>query len=104
MIEYGTDLAIELPSGYCALLMPRSSIGKNTTLALANSCGLLDSDYRGEIKFQFRELADAHGLKYKIGDRIGQILIIKNEDIEFQEVNELSNSERGTGGFGSSGR
>lgn len=101
--EYSTGLAIQLEPGYCALLIPRSSISSNTSLVLANSVGLLDSDYRGEIKFRFKNIMFGAGKKYKVGEKIGQILIIPYPKIKLEEVDELESTERGSGGFGSTG-
>lgn len=109
---FGTGLAIEIPKGYFADLAPRSSVSK-CNLILANSIGKIDSDYRGELilKFkpiaylfqgeEFSELSIDHPKDYDIGDRIAQIIILPYPKIEFVEVDELSNSERGNGGFGS---
>jgi dUTP pyrophosphatase len=100
MVTYGTGLAIEIPEGYMGLLFPRSSVSK-TTLSLSNSVGLLDSGYRGEVMFKYRYPEE--GLVYDIGDRVGQIVILPYPSIEFEEVEELTVTERGEGGFGSSG-
>jgi len=103
-ITYGTGLAIEIPEGYVGLIFPRSSISK-TYLDLSNSVGVIDSGYRGEILFKFRIDAGARPNKecYKVGDRIGQLIIIPYPKIEFEEVTELSQTDRNTNGFGSSG-
>ena len=98
-IEYGTGIAVEIPKGYCGLLFPRSSIS-DTGLILANSVGLIDSGYRGEIKLRFKYIMDTR--HYEIGDRIGQLVIMKLHNIQIEEVNELASSERGEKGFGSS--
>lgn len=100
--KYRTGVRMEIPEGYVGLIFPRSSIHK-TTLRLSNSVGVIDSDYRGEISFIFDEAKIAQRL-YQEGDRIGQVLIIKNEEIGFQQVEELSDSARGEGGFGHTGR
>ena len=97
-IEYGTDLAIEIPPGYMGLIFPRSSIS-NTSMSLANSIGLIDSAYRGEIKIRMRYGA----FNYKTGDRIAQLVIMPRPCISLVEVDELDDTERGSGGFGSSG-
>jgi dUTP pyrophosphatase len=97
-LEYGTGLAIEIPEGHVGLLFPRSSIS-NSGLILTNSVGVIDSGYRGEIKFRFKHILDTSF--YKVGDRIGQIMILPYPQIEFEEVQELSSTERGEGGFGS---
>ena len=96
-IEYGTSLSIEIPDGYVGLVFPRSSISK-TSLSLANSVGVIDSGYRGEVKLRFKHMGDD---QYEIGERVGQIMILPFPQIEFIESLELSESERGTGGFGS---
>lgn len=106
-IVYRTGLAFEIPIGYVGLLFPRSSNAK-TDLSLTNSVGVLDSGYRGEVMFKFRNITCGccvanHDKEYKIGDRIGQIIIMPYPQIEFQEVYELSETERGQGGYGSTG-
>ena len=102
-VIYSTGLAIEVPPGHVCLLFPRSSI-RNYELTLTNSVGVLDSEYRGEITFTFLKTDGKHSKKYQIGDRIGQMLIIPYPHIEFELVNELSESERGEGGHGSTGK
>ena len=90
---------MEIPVGYVGLLFPRSSIS-NYDLTLSNSVGVVDSGYRGNIKFRFKQTSD---LTYYIGDRIVQIIIIPHPHIQFVEVDELSDSERGSGGYGHTG-
>jgi dUTP pyrophosphatase len=99
IITYGTGLAMEIPEGYVGLIYPRSSIYK-TDLILSNHVGVVDSGYRGEIMFKFRK---TNYKEYEIGERIGQIIIIPYPQVNFQEVDELDDTERGDGGFGSSG-
>lgn len=104
MIEYGTGLAVEIPEGYVGLLFPRSSLSKYDLL-LSNHVGVVDSGYRGEIKLKFRKLSFT-GLGpnyYEIGDRIGQLLVVPYPEIELVESEDLTDTERGAGGFGSSG-
>ena len=101
-VIYSTGLAIEVPPGYVCLLFPRSSI-RNYELTLSNSVGVLDSGYRGEITFTFIKTDGKHSKKYQVGDRIGQMLIIPYPHIEFEQVSELADSERGEGGHGSTG-
>ncbi len=124
---YGTGLAFEIPKGYVGMLFPRSSNAK-TNMYLTNSVGILDSGYRGEVLFKYKT---AHNVSsflrywwnvkvlrkkgyvaniecishnaYNVGDRIGQIIILPYPHVEFEEVEELSKTERGTGGYGSSG-
>ena len=101
---YGTGIAMEIPKGYVGLVFPRSSNAKQD-LILSNSVGVIDSGYRGEITFKFKLVEDRHLAKdYNVGDRVGQIIIMPYPKIEFNEVEELSETERGCGGYGSSGR
>ena len=99
-VEYGTGLSFELPSDHVLLVFPRSSIS-NTDLAMANSVGVLDSGYRGELKLRFKKSGETD---YAIGDRVGQILVLPFPIIEFEEKDELADSSRGVGGFGSTGK
>lgn len=105
---YGTGLAFEIPKGYVGLIFPRSSNAKKNLL-LSNSVGVIDSGYRGEVTFKFKPtktqniVNPSKGL-YAIGDRIGQLIILPYPKIEFEEVEELSESERGEGGYGSTGK
>lgn len=103
-ICYGTGLAFEIPEGYVGLVFPRSSNHKKGVI-LTNCVGVIDSGYRGEVSFKFKEIALGNFSKvaYKVGDRIGQIIIMPYPQIEFEEVEELSQTERGTDGYGSSG-
>ena len=111
-VVFGTGLAIQIPTGYYADLRPRSSISKYD-LVLANSVGTIDADYRGELILKFkpsdyfainREDVYADGLTYEVGDRIGQIVILPYPKVSFVEVDELTETERGTGGFGSTNK
>ena len=106
---YGTSLAFEIPNGFVGFLFPRSSNAKKD-LILSNSVGVIDSGYRGEVMFKFkpsdyfainRNDVFGDGEIYKIGDRIGQIIIMPIPHIEFNLVDELSTTDRGVGGFGS---
>ena len=99
-LEYGTGLAFEIPEGYVGLLFPRSSIS-NSGLILTNSVGVIDSGYRGEVKFRFKHIPDT--AFYKPGDRVGQIIIMPYPQIELQEAEQLSETDRAEGGFGSTG-
>ena len=112
-VVYGSGVAMEIPQGYVGLVFPRSSNAKKD-LILSNSVGVIDSGFRGEIFFKFKpsnviEKPDLAYIpesisKYGVGDRIGQIIIMPYPEIEFVEVEELSDSERGNGGYGSSGK
>jgi dUTP pyrophosphatase len=102
-ITYGIGLAMEIPEGFVGLIFPRSSIRK-TDLSLTNCVGVIDSGYRGELQATFRKERGVVSKKYEVGDRIAQIMIIPHPPIEFVEADELSNTERGDGGFGSTGK
>lgn len=124
-VVYGTGIAIEIPKGYVGLVFPRSSNSKKT-LWLTNSVGVIDSGYRGEITFKFRpsiamlpslwtriklhlKYKSATMVKYaspaiyKIGDRIGQIIILPYPAVKFIESDFLYPSDRGECGYGSTG-
>lgn len=102
-ITYGLGIALEIPEGFVGLVFPRSSI-RNTELTLSNSVGVIDAGYRGELQATFNKSNGLDSIAYKLGDRVCQIIIIPYPPIEFEEVNELSNTERGEGGFGSTGK
>ena len=104
-VKYGTGLAFEIPTGYCGLVLPRSSIYKKN-FVLTNSVGLIDSQYRGEIIFNFKIIRDPTDHRwintYELRDRIGQLLIIETPVVTLEET-ELTETKRGTHGFGNSG-
>jgi len=117
-IVYGTGLYFQIPNNSVMKIYPRSSVYK-TNLTLANSVGILDSNYRGELKLIFKKVAPKKTLKnlfglltykykvYDIGDRIGQIIIEPTHKITMDEVeheSELTPTDRGTDGFGSTGK
>ena len=99
-ITYHTGLAIEIPEGYVGLLFPRSSVYK-TGQTLSNCVGVIDSGYRGEIMLKYA--LSPYGLDYQIGERVGQLIIMPYPHVEFVEENELTQTERGEGGYGSTG-
>lgn len=105
--EYDTGLSVEIPEGYVGLIFPRSS-QSNVNLLLSNHVGVIDSEFRGSIRFRFKQIIDGMmslDLKdYEIGDRIGQLIILPYPQIEPIEVDELSETSRGEGGFGSTGK
>lgn len=102
VLVYHTDLSIEIPKGYVGLLFPRSSIAKKS-LVLTNCVGVIDSNYRGEILLKFKNTTgDSVPAVYPIGAKIAQLIIMPYPTINLVESSELSNTERGTGGFGSS--
>lgn len=94
-------IAVEVPDGYALFIVPRSSTGLKTGLRQSNSIGIIDSDYRGEIAVIFDVFT--YWAEIKKGDRIAQGYILPVTRIEFEEVDELSETERGNGGFGSTG-
>lgn len=102
IVSYGTGIAVEIPKNHVGYIFPRSSVYKHQ-VSLANCVGVIDSSYRGEIFLKFR-IVQPHISRYTIGDKIGQLIIQPYPEIEFEEVDELEESDRGEGGFGSSGR
>lgn len=107
-VVYGTGIALEIPKGHVGLLFPRSSNAKYD-LFLSNSVGVIDSGYRGEVMFKFKPQwrfrppeKPLNGL-YDVGDRIGQLIVMPYPEVTFVESDELSETERGTGGYGSTG-
>lgn len=106
-LVYSTGLAFGIPEGYVGLLFPRSSVCKKK-LSLANSVGVIDSGYRGEVKVVFRTGVSEYGILqpdtvYKAGERVAQLIILPLPYITLVEEKELPETERGMGGFGSSG-
>ena len=111
-VEYSTGIAVEIPEGYVGLMFPRSSLSK-TTMLLSNHVGVIDSGYRGEIKFRFKDLNMQREFDgswycdetaYEVGNKIGQLVILPYPQIELVEATELSDTDRGADGFGSSGK
>jgi len=129
-IEYGTDIAFDIPKGYVGLIFPRSSVTKEDII-LKNSVGVIDARFQGEIRFRFsklvngvfredvttsslsggqtRRVIEMRGVErplktYKVGDRVGQIMFIKLPNIKLKLVDNFDKSERGTKGFGSTGK
>lgn len=100
-LTYKTGLAVEIPFWHVGLLFPRSSVYK-TGQTLTNCVGVIDSGYRGEIMMKFT--LSPYAQEYDIGDRIGQLIIMPYPRIDFEEADELIPSERGLGGYGSTGR
>ena len=98
-----TGLYIELPDGYEAQIRPRSGLAIKSGITVLNSPGTIDADYRGEIKVILINLSQ-DDFTIKSGDRICQMVITKHEKAEFVEVNEISETERGAGGFGHTGK
>ena len=98
-IKYGFGLAIEIPKGYVGLVFPRSSCYKQRQI-LSNAVGVIDSGFRGEIS---AVMIGTSSESYKVGERAAQIIILPYPEIESIETDELSETERGKGGYGSTG-
>jgi dUTP pyrophosphatase len=101
-VSYGFGIAMEIPNGYVGLVFPRSSV-RNQDLLLTNCVGVIDSGYRGEIQATFKKTNGLDSSKYNVGDRGAQIIILPYPQVFMVESDELSDTERGTGGFGSTG-
>ena len=97
-----TGVKIQLPESWLALIIPRSSIGAKTPLRLSNSVGLIDSGYRGELGVLYDNVSD-ESWDIHAGDRIAQLLVMPSYRFKAQVVDTLEDSDRGEGGFGSSG-
>lgn len=102
-VVYGCGLAFEIPKGYMGLIFPRSSNAKKSLL-LSNSVGVIDAGYRGEVTAKFKRLYPISQGEYAIGERFAQLIVMPIPAVEFEEAEELSESERGVGGYGSSGK
>ena len=95
-----TGLHVELPEGTFGMITPRSGLAAKNGISITNSPGVIDSSYRGEIKVILINLGDK-SFDVHQGDRIAQLILMKYETIEFESVEELSETDRGEGGFGS---
>ena len=102
-VMLGTGIAVEIPQGHVGLVFIRSSVGKSS-VALANSVGVIDSDYRGEIKLCLIYTAGNGGHYIRKGQAIAQLVVMPYLHTELVEVDALSTTERGDGGFGSTGK
>jgi dUTP pyrophosphatase len=94
---------MEIPKGHVGLVFPRSSV-RNQDLILSNCVGVIDSGYRGELQATFKKTQGLDSIKYNVGDRGAQIIILPYPQVFMTEVPELSESDRGQGGFGSTGK
>lgn len=97
-----TGLAFEIPWGHVGLVFPRSSVSK-TKFCLRNSVGVIDAGYRGSVTVKFGQWA-SEGTMYSPGDRVAQMMILPLPTVSFDEVDELSQTDRGAGGYGSTGK
>jgi len=98
-----TGLAFEIPEGYVGLVFARSSLGSKRGLAPANKVGVIDSDYRGEVMVALHNHSDAPQV-VEPGERVAQLAIVPFLPAEYEEAEDLSDTARGEGGFGSTGR
>jgi dUTP pyrophosphatase len=102
-VSIRTGIAVEIPTGQAGLVLPRSGLAARHGLALVNAPGLIDSGYRGELKVLLLNTDRSEPCALERGDRIAQLVLVRIETPAPVEVDELTASERGTGGFGSSG-
>lgn len=97
-----TGLFLELPESYEAQIRPRSGLAYNHGITIANSPGTIDADYRGEVKVLLINLSDAP-FAIEDGERIAQMVVARHETVEWQQAEALSETDRGAGGYGSTG-
>ena len=102
-VSYGFGISMEIPKNFVGLVFPRSSV-RNQDLMLSNCVGVIDSGYRGELQATFKKTQGLDSIKYKVGDRGAQIVILPYPQVKMVESDELSDTERGTSGFGSTGQ
>jgi dUTP pyrophosphatase len=98
-----TGIAVEIPDGQAGLVLPRSGLAAERGIALVNAPGLIDAGYRGEIRVLLLNTDRVTRCAISAGDRVAQLLLVRIETPDVVEVDELALSERGAGGFGSSG-
>jgi dUTP pyrophosphatase len=99
-----TGIAIALPRGFAGLVVPRSGLARDHGVGMVNAPGLIDAGYRGEVSVLLINHDSSQELRLERGDRIGQLVVLPIPEIRFVEVGALPGSQRGSGGFGSSGR
>lgn len=102
-VLFSTGLSVEIPQGYAGLIYARSGLASKKGLAPANKVGVIDSDYRGEVKVALHNHSNV-SQTVAVGERIAQLVITPFLKAEFAEVDTLEETERGSGGFGSTGR
>jgi dUTP pyrophosphatase len=103
-VSVGTGIAIELPQGTAGLVLPRSGLAARHGISLPNAPGLIDAGYRGELRVLLLNTDRGEAFEVAPGDRIAQLVVVRVELLEPVEASALAASERGEGGFGSSGR
>lgn len=102
--QIGTGVAVEIPPGHAGLVLPRSGLALRHGISMVNAPGLIDSGYRGELRVLLLNTDREHAFDIEPGDRIAQLLVVPFAEAIPIEVAELSDTERGIGGFGSTGR
>lgn len=102
LFNFGTGLKVEIPKGWCMLIFPRSSLGQKKCI-IPNSVGVIDSDYRGEIKVPILNLSQEE-VSFEKGQRVAQGMLVTAEQCKILSVSSLSNTDRDSGGFGSTGK
>jgi dUTP pyrophosphatase len=99
----GLGFSAEVPVGHVALILPRSGAGAKHGVELNNTCGVIDSDYRGEWKAAMKTKSGL-GFSWEAGERVLQFLVVPVADVTLEQVEDLETTDRGAGGFGSSGK
>jgi dUTP pyrophosphatase len=102
--DVGTGVAVEIPFGHAGLVLPRSGSARKHGVTLTNAPGLIDAGYRGELRVLLLNTDPNEPFEVAVGDRVGQLVVVAVALAEPVEADELSDSARGEGGFGSSGR
>jgi dUTP pyrophosphatase len=100
----GTGIAVAIPEGQAGLVIPRSGLAARHGISVVNAPGLIDSGYRGELRVLLLNTDSTESFAVEPGDRIAQLVLVRVETEELQEVAELDETARGVGGFGSTGR
>ena len=100
----GTGIAVEIPDGWAGLVLPRSGLAARHGISVVNAPGLIDAGYRGEVRVLLLNTDRENVFEVEPGDRIAQLMLVRHESPELEEVESLEESVRGAGGFGSTGR
>ena len=99
----GTGIAVEIPDGHAGLVVPRSGLALRHGISMVNSPGVIDAGYRGEVRLLLLNTDNASAFTVEPGMRVAQLLVVPLADIELIETDEATATDRGVGGFGSSG-
>jgi dUTP pyrophosphatase len=100
----GTGIAVAIPDGHAGLVLPRSGLALEHGIALVNAPGLIDAGYRGELRVLLLNTDREHAFEVEPGDRIAQLVLVRVEVPELEEIERFEQTARGAGGFGSTGR